>query len=415
MSAVKDAAEVLAAGGESAIKARRERHEVLAVVPDEQRGVATKTMKASNAVTTINTKARTVCLADVAPERVEWLWQDRIPFGMLTLLDGDPGLGKSTLTLDLVARVSRGDAMPESAPSASGREPFNAIVLMLEDALAHTIRPRLDAAGADVARVFAMTGILETPTDPDSERPPVLPVDIGSLRCTIQTHKARLVIIDPLMAYLGADTDSHKDQDIRRALTPLARLAEETGAAIIIVRHLRKSPGPAKYRGGGSIGITASARVGLLLAEDPADKEARILAVFKSNIAKVPPALRWRPVTSGEVAKAQWEGVAEGVTADQLSNVGQATRGGKSKEGRSRPVDLATEALKSLLADGPVMATEAEHDVIESSGCGARTVRRAFKRLGGNSSPQHDDRGRVVGWQWSLPTEPNSAPLPGAD
>jgi AAA domain-containing protein len=198
-------------------------------------------------------RARVVRLADVQPERVEWLWPGRVPAGMITLLDGDPALGKSTITIDLAARVTTGAPMPlttadDSKPGIIG----DVVILTAEDHLGATVRPRLDAAGGDARRVHVLTGIARA-ADPDA--PIVLPTDVAELETVIRDNKARLVVIDPLMAFLGADIDSYRDQDVRRALAPLAKVAAATGAAIIIVRHLRKSAGAALYRGGGSIGI----------------------------------------------------------------------------------------------------------------------------------------------------------------
>lgn len=361
-------------------------------------------------------KARLVRASEVTARRVEWLWPGRIPFGMLTLLDGDPGLGKSTLTLDLVARVTTGDMMPDGGPWVNGGRGRNAIVLMLEDSIDVTIRPRLEAAKADLERVLVMTGVREVEDQPDTERPPVIPVDLAVLREVILEHEACLVVIDPLMAYLGGDTDSHKDQDIRRALTPMARLAEDTGAAIIIVRHLRKTGGPALYRGGGSIGIMGSARTALYLAPDPSDPEARVLAVSKSNIAPIAPTLRWRhvkvavPTPTGDaiVSRAQWEGVAEGVTADMLANHAPDSPGKGDDDAEPKPgqVDLAADALRAMLAEGPVPGAKAEREIVAELECSDRTVRRACKKLGVVKTPHHGKNGRVAGWEWALPDWP---------
>lgn len=346
-------------------------------------------------------RARVVCLADITPERVDWLWEGFIPFGQLTILDGEPGLGKSTLTLDLIARLTRGDVMPNGGPWTT---PTSAIVLMLEDHLAQTIRPRLDAAKADVTRVFALEGI-GIPDEPDSERQPTLPVDIGHLRDEIIARQARIVVIDPIMAYLGSDIDSHRDQDVRRVTTPLARLAAETGAAIIIVRHLRKSGGSAISRGGGSIGLIGAARLGLLLGRDPEDADARVLAVSKSNIGKVPPALRWRLVDADNgVAYAQWEGIAEGITADQLADV-NAGQADEAPEDKQTQMDAAEAALRRTLADGPVSARVAESEVVAEVGCSKRTVRRACESLGVVKAASKATGGKVTGWTWALPVD----------
>ena len=221
-----------------------------------------------------------VLLSTVSPEKVEWFWQGRIPRGKLTVVDGDPGTGKSTLTLDLTARASRGMAMPTGNGE---REPVGVVILSGEDGLADTIVPRLLAAGADLDRILALT---EVPIlSGGGSRPPVLPDDLDLIRQAIGRVQASLVVIDPLMAFLTSDTNSHRDQDIRRVLFQVAALAEETGVAVVVVRHLNKSnTGPALYRGGGSIGIIGAARSGLLVAVDPDDEERRVLPLPRATL-----------------------------------------------------------------------------------------------------------------------------------
>jgi hypothetical protein len=144
---------------------------------------------------------------------VDWLWEGRVPCGALTVLDGDPGLGKSTITLDLAARVSRGYAMPPDG-GKDGTPPANVVILSAEDDPARTIRPRLEAAGADLDRVQIVEGIS---TGGDGDRFPILPYDLVALEQFIAVIRARLAIVDPFMAYLGDGIDTHKDQSIRLA------------------------------------------------------------------------------------------------------------------------------------------------------------------------------------------------------
>ncbi len=205
-------------------------------------------------------------------------------------------------------------------------------------------------------------------------------------------HDAALVIIDPLMAFLGSDTDSHRDQDIRAALRPLAAVAERNGAAIVIVRHLRKQAGPALYRGGGSIGVIGAARSALIVACDPDDDKARLLASSKSNLAAPAATLRWHLEDAGGVARVVWDGEVDGVSADDLAM--PPVPADKSED---TAVERAMAALRELLADGPVAAKVAAADVREMTGCSAMTVRRAREQLGVQAV-------RVaVGWAWTLP------------
>ncbi|OBE98986.1 AAA family ATPase [Mycobacterium sp. 852002-10029_SCH5224772] len=247
-------------------------------------------------------------LADVEPERVAWLWPGRIPVGKLVTLDGDPGLGKSTLALAIAATVTRGGRWPDGAICAY---PGAVLLMSAEDGLADTVRPRCDAADADVSQVHSIEGV--PIVDEDGERtlrPPNL-ADIAAIEDAITRTGARLLVIDVVMAYLPTGTDSHKDQDIRRVLSRLAAIADRTGCTILLLRHLNKAKGgDPLYRGGGSIGIVGAARAGMLVAPDPDDPERRVLAAVKSNLGPAPESLAYRLVAAGDhgVARVQWEG-----------------------------------------------------------------------------------------------------------
>jgi hypothetical protein len=250
-------------------------------------------------------------LSDVEPERVSWLWQGYLPVGKLVTLDGDPGLGKSTLSDDMAAKVTTGGTWPDGTRCEF---PGDVILMSAEDGLADTVRPRLDAAGADVTRVHAVEGV--PIFDEDGERtlrPPTLD-DVTGLEAAVAQTGARLLVIDVVMAYLPSGTDSHKDQDIRRVLSRLSAMADRTGCTVLLLRHLNKAKGgDPLYRGGGSIGIVGAARAGLLVAPDPDDPERRVLASVKSNLGPAPNSLTYRLVGDGEhgVARVQWEGQTE--------------------------------------------------------------------------------------------------------
>jgi len=274
----------------------------------------------------------------VAPERVEWLWSRRIPFGKLTILDGDPGLGKTALTLDLAARVSRGAPLPDD-PEA----PWPAAHVLLvnaEDGAGDTIRPRLDAAGADVSRCHGF------PLD----HVPILPEGLPHLADAIHRHHAALTIIDPLMAVLGPTIDAYKDQSVRRVLLGLASLAESTKSAIVVVRHLTKQSGPkALYRGGGSIAFSAAARATMILGTEP-DPDApdaeplRALAVIKQNLTQKPPTLRFRVLPSGDSLRLDYCGTSS-LTADDLVAP-------QPSADDAEPIQFATDFLRDLLTPG---------------------------------------------------------------
>lgn len=206
----------------------------------------------------------TICAADIEPEHVEWLVDQSFPLGMLTVIGGQPGLGKSQISINLAAGVTTGKGLP-------GTGSFNnlgsVIILANEDDAARTIRPRLDAAGADISKVHIVEGVAREGADVDMFQ---LDSDIADLRDrNLQLGDVRLIIIDPPSAYLGTKVDSYKDSDVRRVLMPLSTLANETGAMILLIVHLNKrTDGGAQQRFSGSTAWTAAPRVGFMVAED---------------------------------------------------------------------------------------------------------------------------------------------------
>lgn len=330
------------------------------------------------------------CLADVEPEYVKWLWPGRIPLGKLTVLDGDPGLGKSALTLDIAARITTGRHMPDdSTPDIE--EPAGVVLLTAEDGLADTIRPRLDAMGADTTRIRAFEGVLDVD---GSLTLPMIPHHVDVLADIVRDLGALLVVIDPIMAYFSGSTNSYRDQDVRRALTPISSLADATGASVLVVRHPNKAAGSSPlYRGGGSIGIIGAARSGLLIAKDPDDDDRRILAVTKSNLSKPVPALAFRlEETENGVARVVWDGATDH-TAAQLLNMPTDT------EERGAMNDAAA-FLRDVLAVGPMPAKEVQREA-RNSGISDMTLRRARSRVG--VVTQRSGFGSGGSWMWSLP------------
>lgn len=307
-----------------------------------------------------------ICAADVQPEPVTWLWQRRIPLGKLTLLSGDPGLGKSTLLLDLAARVSKETPMPDGSLPVQG----GVVVLSAEDGAADTIVPRLNAAGADLKRIALLAGVRVDGRDEEL----ILPDHLEAVRQAVSRYQALLVVVDPLNAYLTGAVNSWRDHDLRRALRPLAKLAEDTGVALIASRHLRKaSGGPALYAGGGSIAFTAAARAEFLVARDPDDDERRVLAIVKSNLAAPQPSLTFRLESTPEaVARIVW-GSASPYTANQLVTTIRDT----DEQGA---VAEAAEFLSEHLADGPKPSVWVEA-AAEKVGIKQRTLDRARRLL----------------------------------
>jgi hypothetical protein len=331
-----------------------------------------------------------ILLSTVQPERVEWLWRDRIPLGKLTIIDGDPGLGKSVLTLDLAARVSRGLAMPDGSPGRQG----GVVLLSAEDGLADTIRPRLDAADADCERILALDSVLAEGGQGKERRLPVLPLDVSYLAAAVKRVGALLAVVDPLTAFLGAEVNAHRDTDIRRALFQLVRLAEETGAAVVVVRHLNKGMGSNPlYRGGGSIGIIGAARSGLLVAKDPDNPDRRVLASTKCNLAKLPASLAFdlTPADNGAL-RIGWMGESPQTAESLLA----APRDDEDRDA----VHEAVEVLRSILDGGPVPAEEAKKEA-RKAGIAERTLLRAKDLLAVKSRKA----GFAGNWKWFLPNQ----------
>ena len=324
-------------------------------------------------------------LSEVEPERVDWLWPGRLPFGKLAVLDGDPGLGKSVVTLDVAARVSAGMELPDSRRC----EPAGVVLLSAEDGLRDTIRPRLDAAGADTERIFALSTVFEAK---GGERMISLTKDLSVIERAIERVGAGLVIVDPLTAFLSEKTDSYKDQDMRRALAPVATLAERTRAAILIVRHLTKAAGGnTLYRGGGSIAIIGAARSGLVIAQDPEDPERRILAANKHNLSRAAPSLAFRIDTAPNgAARVAWGGTSTLTAGDILKE--------PADQEQKSALSEAKEFLSQELGDGSVPAERVEDDA-RGAQISMRTLKRAKRALGVKSRK----RGDV--WYWELPQE----------
>lgn len=332
-------------------------------------------------------------LSDVRPRPVEWLWPGRLPAGKLVVVDGDPGDGKSTMLTDLAARLTTGSPFPD------GHRPYGpraVVLLSAEDAADDTVRPRLDAAGADSARVVIFDGVAVTDEQGNvTTRPPSIPADLDRLEDVVTDEGAGLVIVDVLNAFLSSKVDGHRDQDIRSALMPLAHMAERTGACVVCIRHLNKAGGSNPlYRGGGSIGIIGAARLGLLVGADPEDEDRRILAVSKSNLAAAPPALAYRLVDAPEhhCARVQWEGTTEHKAADLLV--------GRDHDDHDR--HDASKVLAAILSDGPLWAKEAI-DRMAEAGFSKDQAKRAKGKLGVTTTKVGKPGDSDSGWQWSMP------------
>ncbi len=330
-------------------------------------------------------------LEDVKPAKMRWLDPGRIPLGTLTILDGDPGVGKTSIALDYAARVSTGREMPDGKQGDLYGRPAGVVILSAEDDPAITLRPKLEAMHADPNRIALLEGVRVG----THERLPNL-ADLAAIEDAIRRVDARLVIVDPLMAYLPGTKNAYHDQDMRAVLTPLIKLVGRLGVALLVVRHLTKQTGePVKvsalYRGGGSIGIAGAARSVLLVAPDPSDpeNERRVLARVKGNLSKPPKGLLFRLVASGDddPAIVRWEGEADEDADDLVRPAGEDEGPGALDEAKAwLPGELQGEAN--------VIYRRAE-----AVGISRRTLQRAKKAL---NVPSRRD-GATGKWSWYPP------------
>lgn len=318
-------------------------------------------------------------------ETVEWVWPGRIPAGKLTVIEGDPATAKSTMTLDLAARVTRGSTWPDGE---AGRPPASVLLLSAEDGWGDTIRPRLEAAGADLDRCICVAARQVDGEHGPILRPVVIPEDIGWIVRLIEESAAAMVVIDVLAAYLSDHVDSHKDQSVRRVLTLLALAAARTQAAVILIRHHNKTPGgPALYRGGGSIGIIGAARAAYAVIRDPDDPDHRLLATVKSNLASEAPTWGYSlvDVPGLGVARVDWDTEADQRSASELLVGTQSTALGEA---------VAWLTAWRVEHPGEVPAAELLAAAAEA-GVAATTLHRARKQLGLPARKKAD--GWVVG------------------
>lgn len=333
-----------------------------------------------------------VSLEEIQPLETDWLWEHYLPAGAISVLEGDPGLGKTQALLDMAARLSRGDSMPPHSAPNDTYSRRGSLILNAEDDPARTLRPRLEAAGADISRITLfreMAGF-----DGEETRPVSLPGDLPYIKSMIEANDIGLVIIDPWVAYLDSSLSMNSDADVRRCLGQVATTAEETGAAFVLLRHLNKKSGlNAMYRGGGSIGITGAARAVFIVGQDPTDADGRILAPVKCNLAPEPPSLRFHIESVETTSRVCWGDACE-VSAAEILQTDRPGGGGKFAQ--------AEDIISDALAHGPRGSNEVMQEC-EEAGISESTYHRARKSLGVKSK-KIDFGGQ---WMLSLPTTMN--------
>jgi putative DNA primase/helicase len=331
--------------------------------------------------------------SEIETERPHWLWPGYIPAGKITILAGDPGMGKSTLSIDLVSRISCGKSLPSGGRTVNG----TCLIASAEDAPEDTITPRLIVAEARMKRV----GVIREVKIDDQLYYLSLPRDLNRLRSLIIARGARLLIIDPLNAFLERGTDSYKDQDIRSVLAPIEQMAEETGAAIIIIAHLtKKEDASTLYRVGGSIGLIGAARSVLAVGET-GKKNLRVLYSLKSNLAKKPPALAYetKQVTRHRKDPSEWKG-EEKIVSSIIRWRGEVAYDPSHRAaiGADKAGAEAEDFLRQVLVDGGSVNSEDIFAEAKRAGVSRVQLNQLKTEMGVKIV-----RARDGGWIWSMP------------
>lgn len=328
-------------------------------------------------------------MTEIKSVPIRWLWPGRIARGKVTMIAGDPGLGKSQVTTSITAIVTTGGLWPVDRSRA---ERGNVIILSAEDDPGDTIRPRLEAAGADLNRVFVIDAV---PEDNDQLREFSLVKDIARLgKLLDRIGGVAMVIIDPISAYLGG-TDSHKNSDVRALLSPLSTLAAAHGTAIVCVSHLNKSMnGNALSRVTGSLAFVAAARAAYIVTKDPDDETRRLFLPAKNNIGPDSTGLAYRieSATVGDIETCRivWDCEYITMTADDaLSQLPDEERTAR---------DEARDWLTYYLQDGPRAAKDVYRDAGQCA-FSKRTLDSAKRELK-VAAHKRDFSG---GWVWELP------------
>jgi hypothetical protein len=340
-------------------------------------------------------------LSKVKSKRLKWLWGNRIPLGKVTLLVGDPGVGKSFLTIFLAAQVSRGPHWPDHPQHKE--QVGSVIILTLEDDLADTVRCRLDAAGANVRKV-AVIDVRERIGEAWERRPIYnLNEDFEVLAAAIEKiGDVRLIILDPINGFMG-NGNSNKDTEVRSFLAPLAKLAAKHDLAIVGISHLCKKPDvPAAYRTLGSIAFVAAARAVWLVAEDPEDEDRRLFLPVKGNLCRKPTGLAFRLSPQAiETDEGPLDSYCCEFEEDQIHmSADEALSANAKRLNRPTALEEAKDWLQSYLADGPTVANEV-YACAKDANIKKKTLERAKTKLGVRS--YQDRTSKPMQWKWRLP------------
>ena len=301
------------------------------------------------------TELKLIHMSEIESEEVSWLWYPFIPYGKLTIVQGDPGDGKTTFVLNVAAKLSKAEALDETMKC---EEPIHIISQTAEDGLADTVKPRLEKAGADYTRISVI-----------DESDKSLSMADERLEEALQRTNAKLLILDPIQAYLGGGMDMNRANEARDMTKRLGVLAEKYKCAIVLIGHMNKAAGnKAAYRGMGSIDFYAVARSVLLVGRIEGEPELRALVQIKNNLAAFGHSKAFRLSENGF----DWIGDYE-ITADEVLG-GSAPKTNKTEQAKELLRELAKE--KSMLPSNEIIELAKQENISK------RTLENAKKELG---------------------------------
>ncbi len=316
------------------------------------------------------TKLKLINMQDIKVEEVEWLIYPYIPYGKITIIQGDPGEGKTTLVLQIISKLTKGENVIENQENEV-TEAINVIYQTAEDGLGDTIKPRLISAGADCSKITVI----------DDKDTPLTMLDKRLEKAVAET-KARLVVLDPIQGFLGPNIDMHRANEIRPVMKHISELAEKYRCAVILIGHMNKcSLSKSTYRGLGSIDFQAAARSVLIVGRIKDEPEIRAVCQVKNSLAPEAKSIAFR---LSKNCGFEWIGEYN-ITADDL--LSGSSKGAKKK--------AAVDFLENLLADGQVAQTEIMK-LAEENDISQKTLRNAKETL--------DIKSKKVGnqWYWKL-------------